>query len=209
MKVTWDYYSQYIWNVIKFHGSSHHQPAIIPLKWPFSSLIYPAIKWIFSIVMLVYQRVNTLNEAMEDGNEHERDERQNLGFWSPPDWSPGAEDAHTELPGRFLQNLRRLWRFMIWICHIISVKWMYPYRFLIITRFMGNPWDIHWILVINRGIFHGDFPFWWDGNLVIWPRKLVLEDHPMVGKSYEAQWVFSDSSPIRSRVVPFIDLGLS
>ena len=50
-----------------------------------SSLIYPAIKWIFSIVMLVYQRVNTLNEAMEDGNEHERDERQNLGFWSPPD----------------------------------------------------------------------------------------------------------------------------
>jgi hypothetical protein len=36
-----------------------HQPAIIPLKWPFSSSIYPAIKWWFSIVMLVYQRVNT------------------------------------------------------------------------------------------------------------------------------------------------------
>ena len=101
------------------------------------------------------------------------------------------------------KNLRRfLWRFMIWICHIISVKWMSPYRFLIITRFMGNPWDIHWILVITRGIFHGDFPFWWDGNLVIWPRKLVLEDHPKVGKSYEAQWVFSDSSP-------FFVVGLS
>ena len=27
---SWGYYSQYIWKFIKFHGSSHHQPAIKP-----------------------------------------------------------------------------------------------------------------------------------------------------------------------------------
>ena len=31
MKVSWDHYSQYMESLIKFHGSSHHQPVMFSL----------------------------------------------------------------------------------------------------------------------------------------------------------------------------------